>query len=41
MLDKSNKQRLIDLLMKRKEDPSITYKYIEKETGYSKRTIIG
>lgn len=40
MLDKSNKQRLIDLLMKRKKDPLITYKYIERETGYSKRTII-
>lgn len=37
---KDNRQKLIDLLMKRKEDPTITYKYIQRETGYSKRTII-
>ena len=37
---KKDKDKLIDLLVKRKEDPHITYAYIERMSGYTKMSII-
>ena len=37
---KKDKDKLIELLMKRKIDPSITYPYIARMTGYTKMSII-
>lgn len=37
---KMNKAEVIELLKKKQTDSSLTYKYLERETGYSKRQLI-